>query len=78
MMHLDLGGYHIGDIEVVAAFDVSRDKVGCDLAQAILAPPNNTVQFTGVPPTGIEVRRGPTYDGIGRYLRDVVTNRRHG
>jgi len=72
LMHLELGGYHIGDIEVVAAFDVSRDKVGRDLAQAILAPPNNTVQFTGVPPTDIEVRRGPTHDGIGRYLRDVV------
>ena len=73
LMHLELGGYHIGDIECVAAFDVSRDKVGCDLAEAIFAPPNNTMRFASLPPTGIEVRRGPTYDGIGHYLRDVVT-----
>ena len=72
LMHLELGGYHIGDVEVVAAFDVSREKVGRDLADAIAAPPNNTMRFAAVPPTGVEVRRGPTHDGIGRYLRDVV------
>jgi myo-inositol-1-phosphate synthase len=72
-MHLDLGGYHIGDIEPVAAFDIAAGKVGRDLADAILAPPNNTARFASVPTTGIEVRRGPTYDGIGRYLRDVIT-----
>jgi myo-inositol-1-phosphate synthase len=72
LMHLDLGGYHVGDIECVAAFDIARGKVGYDLAEAILAPPNNTARFAAVPPTGIEVRRGPTYDGIGQYLRDVV------
>ncbi|MGE3784156.1 MAG: inositol-3-phosphate synthase [Alphaproteobacteria bacterium] len=72
LMHLDLGGYHVGDIECVAAFDIARGKVGCDLAEAILAPPNNTARFASVPPTGIEVLRGPTHDGIGRYLRDVI------
>ena len=72
VMHLELGGYHIGDIEFVAAFDVATGKVGCDLAQAILAPPNNTERFSSVPATGVEVRRGPTYDGIGRYLNGVV------
>lgn len=72
VMHLDLGGYHIADIEFVTAFDVAEGKVGHDLAEAILAPPNNTERFAAVRPTGIEVRRGPTYDGIGRYLRDTV------
>ena len=72
LMHLELGGYHIADIECVAAFDVARGKVGLDLADALTAPPNNTAQFAAVPPTGIEVRRGPTHDGIGHYLRDVV------
>jgi myo-inositol-1-phosphate synthase len=72
VMHLDLGGYHIGDVECVAAFDVAQGKVGRDLAEAILAPPNNTRRFAAVPPTGIEIRRGPTHDGIGQYLRDIV------
>jgi myo-inositol-1-phosphate synthase len=72
VMHLDLGGYHIGDIECVAAFDIADTKVGCDLADAITADPNNTTRFATVPATGIEVLRGPTYDGIGKYLRDVV------
>jgi myo-inositol-1-phosphate synthase len=70
--HLELGGYHIGDVEFVAAFDVATGKVGCDLAQAIFAPPNNTERFSSVPLTGVEVRRGPTYDGVGRYLHGVV------
>ena len=72
IMHFELGGYYIGDIDFVAAFDVAVGKVGCELAKAILAPPNNTEKFASVPPLGVEVRRGPTYDGIGRYLQDVV------
>src|SRR5215207_1001289 len=72
LMHLELGGYHIGDIECVAAFDVAQGKVGRDLAEAIAAPPNNTARFASVAATGIEVRRGPTHDGIGQYVRDVV------
>ncbi len=72
IMHLDLGGYHVGDIEFVAAFDIAQGKVGRDLCEAIAAPPNNTERFAKVRPTGIEVRRGPTHDGIGQYLRDVV------
>jgi myo-inositol-1-phosphate synthase len=72
LMHLELGGYHIADIECVAAFDIARGKVGLDLADALVAPPNNTARFAQVPPTGIEVLRGPTHDGIGHYLRDVV------
>ena len=72
IMHGEIGGYRIGDIEFVAAFDVAEGKVGRDLAEAILAPPNNTDRFATVPASGIEVRRGPTYDGIGRYLRDIV------
>ena len=72
IMHLDLGGYHVGDIEFVAAFDIAQGKVGRDLSEAIAAPPNNTERFAKVRPTGIEVRRGPTHDGIGQYLRDIV------
>jgi myo-inositol-1-phosphate synthase len=72
IMHLDLGGYHIGDIEVVAAFDIAKGKVGRDLAEAIAAPPNNTERFARVCPTGVDVRRGPTHDGIGRYLRETI------
>jgi myo-inositol-1-phosphate synthase len=72
LMHLELGDYHIGDIEFVAAFDVAVGKVGCDLAEAIFALPNNTARFASVPLTGVTVRRGPTEDGIGRYLRDVI------
>jgi myo-inositol-1-phosphate synthase len=72
IMHLDLGGYRIADIEFVAAFDIAEGKVGHDLAGAILAAPNNTERFAAVPPIGVEVRRGPTHDGIGRYLREIV------
>jgi myo-inositol-1-phosphate synthase len=71
-MHLDLGGYHVGDIDFVAAFDIAQGKVGRDLSDAIAAPPNNTERFAAVRPTGVEVRRGPTHDGIGRYLRETV------
>src|SRR3981081_3044425 len=72
LMHVDLGGYHVGDIEFVAAFDVDARKVGHDLSQAIFAEPNNTVRFAEAPPVGVTVSRGPTLDGIGKYLSDVV------
>src|SRR5438093_4296974 len=72
LMHVDLGGYHIRDIEFVAAFDVVKGKVGVDLADAIWAHPNDTIRFTDVPKTGIKVSRGMTHDGIGKYLSEVV------
>ena len=72
IMHVDLGGYRIADIEFVAAFDVDRNKVGKDLADAIYAPPNNTYRFTDVPKTGVRVSRGMTHDGIGKYVASVV------
>lgn len=73
LMHLEIGGYHISDIELSAAFDISAEKVGRDLAEAIFARPNNTFRFADVLPLGIRVDRGPTLDGIGRYLRDQIT-----
>lgn len=72
LMHAEMGGYHIGDIEVVAAFDVDKDKVGKDVADAIFAGQNNTVKFTDVPQTGVKVERGMTHDGIGKYLSGVI------
>ncbi len=72
LMHPDLGGYRVGDVAFVAAFDVAEGKVGRDLAEAIGATPNNTHVFAEVPLSGVTVQRGPTLDGIGRYLRDVV------
>jgi myo-inositol-1-phosphate synthase len=72
LMHVDLGGYHISDIEFTAAFDVTTDKVGKDLAEAIWAHPNDTYKFADVPKTGIKVSRGMTHDGIGKYMADVV------
>jgi myo-inositol-1-phosphate synthase len=71
-MHVDLGGYHVRDIEFVAAFDVVKGKVGVDLADAIWAHPNDTIKFADVPKTGITVSRGMTHDGIGKYLAEVV------
>ena len=68
----ELGGYRIGDIELVCAFDVSAEKVGQDVARAILARPNNTHVFADVSPSGVTVQRGPTFDGIGRYLRGII------
>jgi myo-inositol-1-phosphate synthase len=73
LMHVDLAGYHVGDIEFTAAFDVNADKVGRDLSEAIFAAPNNTYRFSDVPRLGVEVQRGPTLDGIGKYLSEVVT-----
>ena len=72
LMHNVLGDYHIGDIEVVAAFDVDKDKVGKDLSEAIFSGQNNTVKFADVPATGVKVERGMTHDGIGKYLSQVI------
>jgi myo-inositol-1-phosphate synthase len=72
LMHVNLGGYFPRDIVFSAAFDVSRDKVGLDLSEAIVAAPNNTVRFATVPHLGVPVRRGPTSDGLGRYLKDQI------
>ena len=72
LMHVDLGGYHIRDVEIVAAFDVDAKKVGTDVAEAILSEPNNTIRFAEVPPTGVTVQRGPTFDGLGRYYRETI------
>jgi myo-inositol-1-phosphate synthase len=72
LMHVNLGGYHVRDIEFTAAFDVVKGKVGEDLADAIWAHPNDTIKFADVPKTGITVSRGMTHDGIGKYLSQVV------
>jgi myo-inositol-1-phosphate synthase len=72
LMHVDLGGYHVGDIEFTAAFDVTTTKVGKDLADAIWAHPNDTIKFADVSKTGIKVSRGMTHDGIGKYMSEVV------
>ena len=73
LMHTNLGGYHIGDIEVVAAFDIDKDKVGKDVSQAIFAGQNNTAKFADVPHLGVPVERGMTHDGLGKYLSQVIT-----
>src|SRR5438309_9402386 len=73
LMHVNLGGYHVHDIEFTAAFDVTTDKVGKDLSEAIWAHPNDTIKFADVPKTGIEVSRGMTHDGLGKYISEVVT-----
>jgi myo-inositol-1-phosphate synthase len=72
IMHVDIGGYHLRDIEFVAAFDVDKNKVGKDLADAIYTKPNNTYRFADVPKTGVKVDRGMTLDGIGKYLSKVI------
>ncbi len=72
IMHPVMGEYGVGDIEVVAAFDINETKVGLDLSEAILAEPNNTVTFAEVPHTGVTVQRGMTHDGIGQYVSDMV------
>src|SRR5919198_276200 len=70
LMHVELGGYHVGDLEFVAAFDVDAKKVGRDLSEALLSSENNTIRFADVPPLGVEVQRGPTLDGLGRYYAE--------
>jgi myo-inositol-1-phosphate synthase len=72
LMHVELGGYHIRDIEFTAAFDINETKVGRDLAEAIFAEPNNTIKFSDVPPLGVKVSRGMTHDGLGKYLSLVI------
>ena len=72
LMHVNLGGYHVRDVEFTAAFDVVKGKVGEDLADAIWAQPNDTIKFADVPRTGITVSRGMTHDGLGKYLSQVV------
>ncbi|MBO0706800.1 MAG: inositol-3-phosphate synthase [Candidatus Dormibacteraeota bacterium] len=72
LMHVDLAGYHVRDIEFVAAFDIDKDKVGKDLSDAIWSGPNNTVKFAEVPHLGVKVHRGMTKDGIGEYLSGII------
>ncbi|RAI24298.1 inositol-3-phosphate synthase, partial [Rhodoplanes serenus] len=72
LMHPELGGYRVRDVEISAAFDINAHKVGRDVSEAILAPPNNTVRFATVPPLGVTVARGRTLDGIGRWLKEDV------
>ncbi len=72
LMNVSVGGYHIGDVEISAAFDVNAYKVGRDVADAIWAEPNNTFKFAEVKPTGVRVARGRTLDGLGQYLRDDI------
>jgi myo-inositol-1-phosphate synthase len=73
LMHVNLGGYHVGDIEFSAAFDIDRNKVGLDLAEAIWQAPNNTIKFADVPRLDVAVGRGMTHDGLGKYLSQVIT-----
>jgi myo-inositol-1-phosphate synthase len=72
LMHVNLGGYHIRDIEFVAAFDIDRNKVGKDLSEAIYVEPNNTYRFADVPHLGVSVERGMTHDGLGKYLSEII------
>src|SRR5919108_199182 len=72
LMHVQLGDYHIRDIEFVAAFDVDAKKVGRDLSEAIVASENNTIKIADVPPLGVTVQRGHTFDGLGRYYRETI------
>ena len=73
LMRPRLGGYHVGDIEFSAAFDIDARKVGTDLSEAIWSPPNNTVRFAEVPRLEVPVQRGMTHDGLGHYLSQVIT-----
>ena len=73
IMHVMVGPYHIRDVKFVAAFDVDSNKVGKDLSEAIFSEPNNTVEFSEVPQLGVEVLRGPTLDGLGKYYRETIT-----
>jgi myo-inositol-1-phosphate synthase len=73
LMHVQFGNYHVRDIEFVAAFDIDGKKVGLDLSEAIGASENNTIKFCDVPPLGVTVQRGHTYDGLGKYYRETIT-----
>ncbi len=72
LMHVDLGGYHVRDVEFVAAFDIDADKVGKDLSEAIWAGQNDTIKFADVPELGVKVHRGMTHDGLGKYLKEKI------
>ena len=72
LMHVRFGDYHVRDVEFVAAFDVDAKKVGFDLSEAIGASENNTITIADVPPLGVAVQRGPTYDGLGKYYRQTI------
>ncbi|HEY4033612.1 MAG TPA: inositol-3-phosphate synthase, partial [Ktedonobacteraceae bacterium] len=72
LMHVNLGGYHVRDIEFTAAFDVDANKVGKDLSEAIYIAPNNTYRFADVPKLGVKVYRGMTHDGLGKYLSQII------
>jgi len=72
LMHVKLGGYHVGDIEFVAAFDVDATKVGIDLSKAVFSGHNNTIKFAAVGHLDVTVQRGPTFDGLGLYYREIV------
>ena len=73
LMHVDLGGYHVSDIEFTAAFDIDVEKVGKDLGEAIWSGQNDTIKFAEVPKMGVEVHRGMTHDGLGKYLKQKIT-----
>jgi myo-inositol-1-phosphate synthase len=73
LMHIDVGGYHVGDIEFSAAFDIDADKVGKDLSEAIWSGQNNTIKFADVPTLDVPVQRGMTHDGLGKYLKEKIT-----
>jgi myo-inositol-1-phosphate synthase len=73
LMHVDLAGYHVRDINFTAAFDINATKVGKDLSEAIFAEPNNTIKLADVPNLGVPVHRGMTHDGLGKYLSEVIT-----
>jgi myo-inositol-1-phosphate synthase len=72
LMHVELGGYHVSDMEIASAFDVHAGKVGRDVSEAIFAKPNNTIRFANPPRLGVQVQRGPTLDGVGQYLIDDI------
>ena len=72
LMHVDLGGYHVRDIEFSAAFDIDAEKVGKDLSKAIWSGQNNTIKFADVPKLGVKVERGMTHDGLGKYLKEKI------
>jgi myo-inositol-1-phosphate synthase len=81
LMHIDLGGYHVGDVEFVAAFDVDSTKVGQDISKGMWGGQNNTIEFCEVGNMDVEVLRGPTFDGIGKYycgmIEESATHRLH-
>ncbi len=72
LMHVNLGGYHISDIEFSVAVDIDKNKVGKDLSEAIFTKPNNTYKFADVPKSGVRVSRGMTHDGLGKYLSEII------